>query len=198
MRLLIFYMTLFVILTSCRESLSPTEYAKRMTNTEKGPIISKKNKGFTYELQYRFAKYEALISLSNELIDKERIKTQEQVFGTDHKFKLRLYPTDKAENVLKKGAKGKEGYYERIQYFSSAVKEDFAIVTSKDTLYATNVNLERSYGMAPYIDLLISFHKSDKQELKILIFLDRALSKEKMEFDITEITKEKNYPKLKI
>lgn len=187
-----------VFLCSCRENLNPTDYSKVMVSPKAGPIVSKVKKGFTFELQYRFPIYDALISLSNERINRDSLESRKIIFGSDHKFKLRLYPTDKSENVLKKGLIGREGYYERIQYFSSAVKNDFALITDNDTLYATHSSLERSYGLTPYIDLIVSFNKSKDQELQTLVFLDRALSKEKIEFNITEITKEKNYPKLKI
>ncbi len=190
---------LLVSLHACRESLSPEDYTKCMVNAKKGPVVTQENKGFTYELQYRFPQYEALISMAHEPLTKDTLKARAAIFGTDHKFKLRLYPTDKAESVLKRGIRDKAQYFERIRYFSSSVTSDFALVTDTDTIYATHTNLERSYGLSPYIDLLISFaRKEEPHNIKQLIFLDRALSKEKMEFDVQEITKEKNYPKLNI
>ena len=188
----------FYVLLGCREQLTPERYLQTMMDTSRGPIVTLVNGSYTYELQHRFPIHEALISFRGESVSLDSLNSRQKLFETDWKFKLRIYPSEKDQELLKKGTQSEGDYYNRIRYFSSEIANDLGLVAGEDTLYTVNTLFERSYGLTPYVDVLMAFPKEDGKAPKHLIFKDRILSGSMLTFDVDQITDESNYPKLKI
>ncbi len=148
---------------SIREApeLHPDSYIEWFEEGDHGLIVEKTINDFTYSVLYKPNEYELLKEQnSSKAISQEQLSEDPEL----QYYTLRISKKDYNNELLKYGVSGLEEYSERVAYYSFNVQKDVTLFDGADTLDCVLSHYERTYGIAPYIDLLFSFpvKKSEK------------------------------------
>src|SRR5690606_6843962 len=71
---------------------------------------------------------------------------------------------------LKINLQEKEDYYHRLKYFSFDIQNDLSLVDGKDSSKCVFSHFERTYGITPYIKIVLAFDKN-KESTNDLFFV---------------------------
>ena len=140
--------------------LYPSAYMQYVLDPENGLIQKKTIGGFTLVLQYKPIEFMALQVLKNENVTKREIDNLKEKFSDNENFTLRIESKNNASNVLKQGINNKEAYYQRLDYLTADVIQDFKLINNTDTIFCALHHFERYDGLAPYVDIVLAFPKA--------------------------------------
>ncbi len=92
-------------------------------------------------------------------IKEENFNTRIKDFNGFEYFKIRIKRSDSNQEVLLYGLNNEGEYLERVNYLSYGFEENLALVRNnfKDTIYPSLYHFERTYGVVPYADIMVSF-----------------------------------------
>lgn len=148
--------TMFI---ACSGSLDKDTYI-RWVETEKNGLTKKhKEKGLEYTVTYCPIDYMIAKEFKTNAIKSETYRHRKKDLEGFEYFKLRIRKENSKEEVLMEGLQSESEYIERIDYLSYGFDENLFIVRNdfKDTVPVALYHFERTYGLVPYIDFIISF-----------------------------------------
>jgi hypothetical protein len=173
MRFIILVLFSLLLIAGCRqEYLSPKEFMNWILDDTNGLSVSNEGELFKYTLRYRPATEIALIETGpnyTQLMLDSLVKRHE---GLEY-YLLKLESKQPMADVLKAGVPDETAYYERLNYLTFDVQSDIAIVTDGDTSMCSLYHLERNYGTAPYLKMLLAFPSVDTgfvNEREVLLY----------------------------
>ncbi|MCH2236141.1 MAG: hypothetical protein MK078_18055 [Crocinitomicaceae bacterium] len=124
-------------------------------------------------------KIPTVLYLKNQGLEGERLETalteleNEQLFYFDFADELK-------QDILKKNFK--EGYEEAVSYLAFGVENDFQLISGVDTLKSNYAQYERTFHLAPYERVLVSFSGANFTEDFELIYNDILFNKGRIDF----------------
>lgn len=187
-----------LVMTACNSgALSGKDYVNYIENEKNGLKHSKQINELSYQLQYCPAEYLLIkeyktFDVSQKLLD-AKINTKDSMLN----FQLRIQNTAGNGDVLNTGSPSKEDYYNRIEFLSYGFEESIALINSKDTIYPAIYHFERTYGVAPYADILFAFNASKFMTEDVSVIInDRVFNNGLLKFTLTNTDRTK-LPKLK-
>ena len=167
------------LLQGCRErqSLHPAEYVEWIENPGNGLRTTKQVDELLFTLQYKPHDYLALKASKKINPTAEEMRKYKNEISDLQYFTLQLGNADSTADGLTTGMNDDSEFYGRIQYFTSAIQNDFKLVDGKDTLPCVLHHFERTYGLTPYTSFVLGFRNSQKNEVtdKIFIYEDKIL-----------------------
>lgn len=148
------------MIVSC-QGITKDEYIKWIEDNDHGLNKTKTISDFNYSIQYKPIEY-ILYKKNNDSL---KIKD----FDDLHYIDLTLAHKDYSE-YLKINLKEKEDYYHRLKYFSFDIQNDLSLVDGKDSSKCVFSHFERTYGITPYIKIVLAFDKN-KESTNDLFFV---------------------------
>jgi hypothetical protein len=154
----LFFVTGF---SCCKQSVSPTEYVKYVTDVKNGIVRTVVVDGMEYKGQYRTHEHIVLME-SQGFRKKVNIqKRRKELEGTVW-FNLSLSCTDKPISILRLGIKSQEEYDERLSYYLNRAMEDVRLIYGKDTLSPASYLFENNYNLTPQETMVLGFDLPNK------------------------------------
>lgn len=190
MRLLAAYLTsCFLIFSSCKGSLNPSEYFKwnNRPNSEINKVAVLKH--YCFDVTYRPIDFMALAQLNGEKLDETAFKKSRKGFECCRHFKILISSKDSSD-VLKYKLRNKEEYFERIKYLSNDIQQHLFLIENKDTLPCTYVHYERTYKMKAGATVMAFFERktnNDSETKPMQLFITRGgFNPDKLTFDFSK------------
>lgn len=147
-------------LGSCgRARLSPGEYIAWMQDPENGLVQTHETGDFRITAQFKTPDY--ILLKEHRKGDAAQIDDSAWAIAAGSyaglcQFTLQLTGKERGE-FLGVAIQEAPEYYERIQYYTDLVVADLALVVAQDTIPCAISLFERTYGAAPFDNLLIGF-----------------------------------------
>ena len=128
---------------------------------------NKSIKGYKFEMIYQSARKRLYILNDGLKPSKAEIAEAEKIIC----YELRI-SSDKQPDLLKES--NPRPFEERVKYFSSTIQNNIRLVIGNDTLPCAMVQLERNFGVAPYLSIQTAFPavKNWKTQRQHLFFND--------------------------
>jgi len=181
------WILLLCFLAACRQGpLTPAQYYAYITDPGNGLCTEHVGAEVRIALQYRPPASIVLPFLHgpNEA-DSVRAFVDEQA-GAYH-FQVKFQALQE-HDVLLAGGAGTAEYYRRQQYFMEGVADDLWLIADGDTLPCAIAHFERTYGAAPFNNLMVSFvggpEAKPAQELR-LFYEDNAFGEGLLELHVS-------------
>jgi hypothetical protein len=111
---------------------------------------NKSIKGYKFEMIYQSARKRLYILNDGLKPSKSEIAEAEKIIC----YELRI-SSDKQPDLLKES--NPRPFEERVKYFSSMIQNNIQLVIGNDTLTCAMVQLERNFGVAPYLSIQTAF-----------------------------------------
>lgn len=140
---------------SCSSSVTKKEYIEWVENPLNGLNNNKTLGDFSYTIQYKPLEY-IVIKKNNELNEKKDFQNLHYI---DLTLSNKMY-----SEYLKIGLEQKEDYYHRLKYFSFGIENDVKLIDGKDSLRCVFSHYERTYGITPYIKIVMAFEKKEESK----------------------------------
>ncbi len=147
-----FYLTPLVARRPWKEIISKTglDVFNTASNDTEIRTSSKNINGHSFEMIYQSAKKRLmLLNGGIEPSDKE-IEESEKLIC----YELRI-SSENQPDILKEF--NDRSFEDRIKYFSSTIQHNIKLVIDKDTLNCAMVQMERNFGIAPYLSIQTAF-----------------------------------------
>jgi hypothetical protein len=143
-------------------NLDKKDYLAWIESEESGLTKHHLEKNLDFTAIYCTKDYLIAKEMKVEDVKEENFKRREKDFEGFEYFKVRIKRTDSNQEVLMHGLSDENQYLERVNYMSYGFDENLCLVRNnfKDTIYPALYHFERTYGVVPYADLIVSF-KSD-------------------------------------
>jgi len=191
----LYYIILIFILTGCgKKSLLPIDYISWIRDSENGLYQEKNIEKFIYSVQYEPIEYLVLIENKDSLENGEKYfkeKVAERTGLQYYLFNIKL--NNSTANILKEELQDEAEYYKRIQYLLSEAQFDFKMIEGKDTLQCELYHFEQTYGLTPFISIVLAFKTTNSQNFegnyaanKTFIFDDKIYRNGKLKFTIDD------------
>lgn len=174
--------------TGCSEqALAPERYAAWLADPENGLVQERTFSEIALSLQYRSPELLALNEVRGDVRRSDFPALVAERQGA-HYFNLKLQAL-RTSDLLNAGATDPDSYFQRQYYFGSLVQDDLSLIIGSDTLPCSLAHFERTYGAAPYNNLVVSFVDEAKdrhtEDLR-LVYEDRAFGLGRVEFIINK------------
>lgn len=187
MRLIIYISLLFLWGCNSQSELSPEKYALWAEDQANGLVVEKKIDNYSFTLQYKPAKYQAVKSWMNNPNTKFPALVQE--YSGMQQFNLKI-DAGGSQEFLRTDIGSTNEFFERVDYFNGRAQEDIKLIDGNDTLTCVLYHFERSFNAAPYCTLILGFPLSKKGKVgeindKILVFNDQVLNVGKINIGIS-------------
>jgi len=160
-----------------KRKLEPGEYVRYIKNPKKGIFVEKTIGEYVFGLQYKPLDYVALLEQRGDsVLNNKDFKADKEKMKNSQHFTFTIR-TREGKSVLKQDIVDEKELYDRINYFSYVMQEDFKLVEGKDTLKCTFYHFERTYDLSPYLTFIVEFEQSKKKNRanKLFIYEDRIL-----------------------
>ncbi len=153
-----------------------------------------------YEVTLCTPEYIIAKEFRSSVIEKQSFKKRLTELAGLQYFKLRIKLTKSNSDVLAYNLEGgQQGYYQRVDYLSYGVDENLKLIQNSrtDTLRPALYHMERTYGVAPFIDFLVAFPLDSvgTDPHKVFMYNDLVFGSGVVRFDFNT-DKIKNSPKL--
>jgi hypothetical protein len=164
----------FILIVSCGNSISPSEYIAYVDSEENGLVKIWTQNDLELTCQFLPHEYIALKQFNKSTLKKEPFF--ETLAEIDSSLQFKLTFENKAQNnFLKNNYTTGEEYNRSVMYLSYDIGADLTLVKGVDSVKCSLFHHERTYGNTPYETLLISFaSKFDDTDQLQLIFRDRV------------------------
>lgn len=142
----------FIIL-SCNNSVLKDDYTNWIEDQDNGLLKTKEISDFNYVIQYKPVEY--------ILEKKQKDSLLKSDFDNLHYIDLEL-SHKKFPEYLKIDLQNNEEYYHRLKYYSFEIQNDVNLIDGKDTLKCVFSHFERTYGITPYVKIVMAFEKQNE------------------------------------
>lgn len=152
-----------VCLLSCssEKELGREAYV-RWVNDPGNKLSNKKEIGeYTFIAEYRPLDFVTLSEFpaGRQQISQAAFDSVKKEFEGMQYFVLKIGTSDASNDMLSFGIAGRQDYYNRIEYFSTAAQHDIYLVDDGDTISCGLYHFERTYGVSPFNNLILGFEK---------------------------------------
>ncbi len=166
-----------VLLWACgeKEELLPRNYVEWVEHPEHGLKIEKKIDPLKFEIQYKPLEYIVAMEERRESISSDLVKHRKSELGEELEYyNFRIAPARGKQNVLMQAARDEQEYYQMIDYFSYAAKDDFYLLQGADTAKCVLYQFVRNYELAPHLEMTMAFENKGQGD-KTFVFDDQVM-----------------------
>lgn len=142
---------------SCREKLTPLQYAVYMEDPENGLKVTRNVNGFDFILQYEPIDYKIVKAYRGKIISSSVLQEERMNYDSLQYYVLKIKGS--SSDLLKQDVADEAAYYARLQYLSAAVQQDLYVIEGKDSLACVLSHFERDYSLSPYVTLVLGFEE---------------------------------------
>lgn len=178
--------TLLLLLAGCsRGPLAPAEFMAFAAQKDHGLVQEQEFDDLALRLRYRPVEELVLQELGPEVAADSIQRTIASRKGAHH-FNLQLKAL-KVKDLLNARSANQDDYFRKQYYFGSLVDADLLLVIGADTLPCALAHFERTYGAAPFNELVVSFIDDSPEPYRDdlhFIYNDQAFGLGKVEFVI--------------
>lgn len=192
-----------IVFASCKKSMDLEKDEIIKWNDNESNKLSKTLGNEQIEFKATFCLPDYIISkeVKGDRVFEKNYLTRKQDFKGLEYFKIRIKRKNSNQEVLLYNLNNEDEYLERVNYLSYGFDENICLVRNdfKDTLYPSLYHFERTYGIVPYADILVSFKEDTliKSNNYKLLINDVVFGTGIMVFDFDK-KNIKNAPKLKL
>lgn len=186
-----------VSLSSCKKSVTPTDFIQWVDNENNGFTQKQQKNDIEVSVQYRPAAYMALVE-NGVIINKEQFDETEKKYSGSQYYAMRIRKVKGEGDILQSPTAGNIDYYSKLKYFSEDIRYDIYLISGRDTIPCVLNHLERTYKLSPYTNILFAFDikKGAEQENNandgvVFVYDDHALGLGKMTFELSTATLKK-------
>lgn len=192
-----YFLILVLFATACSgPTLTPEKYIAYVDNKDNGFIVERSIDHIRFQAQYRPADYLASVDLLRNpaLSYAEVLKEIDSL----QYFCFRIGNEGHSDDVLRHNIASGEEYIKRLEYLAFAARNDFMLLSGKDSLSCSLYHFERSHNLAPYHTIIMAFPaiKGDDQA-RTLSYNDQLFGSGRVNFHFAPETVNK-IPKLTI
>jgi len=180
-----------VLLTGCKQGLTPQQFVDYVNNPQNGFITEKKYKNHVFTLQYIPSEYITLQFVFSGLEqDFDKLKVQSD--SALH-FKLTICNNDSLPQDL-----NSKEYQDKITFLNSRFVENcFLLTTENDTIHPVIHHFEKGFNIKPCVNVVFAFDNYQKVIPHKLLINAPLYTSSPLEFDIKKIYK-LSIPNIKI
>ncbi len=170
------YIFVLLALFGCgeKEQLKPSAYVKWVNDASNGLKVEKTMSDVTYSLQYKPVEYIVANEERTDELPLAKLEERKKALEGMYYFNFRMQSNTEGD-VLLTGLAEEQEYYERVNYCSYGMQEDFKLVTATDTLPCKLFNFVRTHGVAPYVDFVLGFERKTQEPEELQIVLEERL-----------------------
>lgn len=175
------YSTLLILAAVCfscgkeRQKLDPEQYliaAKSNADLQ----VEKEFKDVTFQVRYRSTDELILDEVSDKKLTDSLYHKLRNKYKTLQYFTFTIVSARSAE--ILSHYEGEEDYYKLLDYLSSSIQNDFALVDNNDTLACVLAHYERNFGLSSSNRISLAFEDKDQGKVKypsdkILLYDDK-------------------------
>ncbi|MEL6639006.1 MAG: hypothetical protein AAFW73_14645 [Bacteroidota bacterium] len=157
------------------EILLPRTYVEWVENPRNGLRVEKTIAPLRFDIQYQPVEYLVAQEERRETLPADLLTDRRAEYGDElDYYRCRIAPAAGRQNVLMQSARDEAEYYELIDYFSYAAKEDFYLLHGADTARCVLYQFVRNYELAPHLELALAFERKGKGD-RTFVFDDQLL-----------------------
>jgi hypothetical protein len=140
--------------------LSIDKYTEWYEQEDHGLLVTKKIGAYNYAAAYKPYEYEVIRGNSN----RDSVNRDLKLTPGLQYFTFRISKENYNDELLKADISDVAEYGRRIEYFSFHVQNDIKLYDGNDTLDCAMVHYERTYGVAPFLTLVVSFPLTEREK----------------------------------
>lgn len=162
-------------LVACQANLlDPKSYVQWMENPVHGLRNSVIQNGIEHILQYQSVEYLLALEEKKSQWNWDLLEERKNTMQDMEYFQLRIMDANKQTDPLLIG-KESVSYEQRLNYYTFEMQQDLFLVQGNDTTNCQQYHFVRSYGVAPYVDMMLAFTKKpeSKADQRHFIFKNR-------------------------
>jgi hypothetical protein len=165
-------------------------------------VQKKQIDAFEFELLYK-THFSLAVNNLDSLIygnKKDLLKSEIAQFDKLHYFTFQISNKTLHSELLKYNISSEQEYTDRILYYTDNCQKDFILIEDGDTLRSPFVNFERTFDVAPIINMTVVFERKKAENFKHLTFIyeDKIFNSGKIKFQLEpEIISVFNNPEIK-
>lgn len=179
---------LLAMLAACgRGTSSPGAYLQWVENEANGLRQTRTIGDIKVSLQYKPVDYIVAAEQKTSVLDKP-VKTRRNELEGAYYFSLRYALSNgKVKDIMRYDLADEAEYQDRMNYFSFGLQNDIFLVAGKDTLPCVLYNNTRSYGLSPFMDAVIAFPRTHKENDDLqLVVNDHVFGSGPLKFTISK------------
>jgi hypothetical protein len=180
-------LTIYMMVGCTADVLPPDKYISWLNDPKNGLVSVVQGTDFNYNIRYKPYTEIGLTELRGQEMTLERLNSvTAELKGLEY-YLLKISGASAQPDVLKVGATTETDYYERLNYLTFNFQSDIAMVVNNDTSMCSLYHLERDYGVAPYLKMLLAFPVGDtafSYDREILIYPRIETNPEILKFNL--------------
>jgi hypothetical protein len=170
-----------LLLISCKRDCN--EYIKEVESKENKLLLEKEMNGIVYSMQYQPIDYILYKEFRTCDLNTAEIEKRRKELGDMDYFELKIKAKDNSD-VLMKYLDNENKYYERLNYCSFDMQDDFNVIDGKDTIISSLYHFQNNYGLHSHISFMIAFGTNrDASGKKQILYKDYAFGNGMIQFD---------------
>lgn len=171
--------------TGAKSTLDPRAYVRWIEDPANGLRLVRKSHDVQFELQYRPADYIIAQENAKPVLDEKFHTDRQAQLGDMMYFTLAIQSG--STDIMMHNMKDESEYYQRANYYALDFQQDIRMVIEKDTLPCSMYQFENTYGVTPYIKMLLAFSGSHRSKLEtsnpVILVNDRVFGGGLMRFE---------------
>lgn len=198
--------TVFILIIfsfGCKGDLSPVDYVNWIEDESNGVTVRKEIGDYFFAIQYKPLDYLAVKNLRKVAVTEEEISKEKEELKDLQYYTLQIGLNKGGADVLKANLSEGIEYSQRIEYLSFQMQQDLSLVEGGDTLACLLHHFERTYGISPYVNIVLAFERKKEEQIppvededKTLVFNDQIFDLGRVKLTISGDNL-KNIPQLK-
>lgn len=170
------YIVLSSLLLACSDAtslLDGKEYLSWVKNPDNGLMLTKKLGGISYSAQYKPYDFIVLNEQKEYNLTKTIVENREKELKGMIYYNIRISTLDHTD-ILAKGVNDKSIYTQRLNYLSYDFQNNISLVTETDSVNCGLYHFVQTYGITPYIDMVVGFAAEQIPTSQTLVIDDRV------------------------
>jgi hypothetical protein len=187
-------LTIFLLI-SCGKDCK--EYMRDVESESNGLKITKIMNGIKYSMQFKPVDYILYNEFKSCDIETEQAEKRRKELGDVYYFQLNIN-SQSNKDVLMENLANENEYYQRLNYCSFDMQDDFTLVQNGDSIICSLYHFQNNYGVKKDADIVLAFPNStaklEKSKKLSLVYKDYAFGNGQIvfDFDPSKIEKYKN------
>ncbi|HEY1039938.1 MAG TPA: hypothetical protein VGF30_11060 [Bacteroidia bacterium] len=146
-----------VVFQSCKRDCN--EYINAVESKENGLLQEKEINGIIYSIQYQPVDYILYNEFKTCDLNVPAIQKRKEELGNLLYFELKIKAKDNTD-VLMKNLDNKDQYYDRLNYCSFDMQDDFSVINGGDTVISSLYHFQNNYGLHSHVSFMLAFDKA--------------------------------------
>ena len=166
------WVLMIVVVSSCKNELSPSAYVSWVRNSANGLKVERKIDPYTIAVQYKPQDYMALQEIRGTGMTAVEYDTIEKSYEGAEYYDLGISVTGSNKDFMMYNIKSPNEYFTKEQYMTFQLQKHLTLVAGRDTLPCKIFHFERNYNSSPTSHFSIGFDEPKEKDANRLIIYD--------------------------